>query len=321
MSDATTLGGATGVGSAATATLSERVRTYARLAKLSVYFHWVPALVAAAMLTSIDARTAAVLVAFVVAVVCVAASGGALDDVSGIRDGIDQYTYKPGETLRKVTDKPIVLGQLSEAQALRFAAVTGALGLVLGSAAIALAPHQPAWVWPVWLVLALAGIQYSYGLRLSYHAVGELVLGAAAAAVVCVPYGFATGTLNDTIAFEAFLTGAWFVQTTLFSSSQDREVDRRAGRLTMAARLSVRANRVFICSVFLAIWAATAVGFATGTLPVLLAIALVPCWALEAGQLFHGVGHSRWLMARAMGWHAFRLGLLALIVVNLIEFH
>ena len=88
--------------------------------------------------------------------------------------------------------------------------------------------------------------------------------------------------------------------------------------MTVAARLSPTANRRFIASVFVVGWTVTAIGFATAALEPALLVALLPALALQVGQLVHGLGRGRWLLARYLGWRAFDAGVAALVVVNLL---
>lgn len=298
------------------ASARERVRIYAHLANLRVYFHWAPVIVALSLLPNVDWRAIVSIALLALGTMGVASSGGALDDVSGFRDGIDQETYKPADELRSIKGKPIVLGLVSEQQALRFAAVTGAVGAGLGLLALVVAERSTVWLALVWLLIAACGIQYSYGLRFSYHGSGELVLGGAAGGVLLVGYVASAGTLTALAAFEAGLCCLWFAQVTLFSSTNDRDSDGAAGRMTIAARTSECRNDTVIGLTFALSWL-VAVAAVTQLGP-LAALSLLPCWILEVGQLRAGLGCRNWLRARALGWQAYRAGLLGLVAANLL---
>jgi 1,4-dihydroxy-2-naphthoate octaprenyltransferase len=302
------------------ATLGGRLYAYARLAKLGVYQHWAPVLVAWSLLEPpLSARAWAVLGLFLLSALLLAAAGAALDDVQGARDGLDEATYRPAEGLRRIDRKPLLLGELTEDQAVRFGRRLAVLGVVAGVAAVAVAPHRPLWLMLVFLVGGLAGVQYAYGLKLSYAGGGEWLLGILTTGTVTIPVALITGVSDWTTALTGMLIGWLFVQVTLFSNTADAEPDRAANRLTIAARLSPRANKRYIAAVFVAGWALVAAGLSSGELPPLLGLTLIPVWVLQLRQLWVGLGREQWLHARALGWRAFDLGLVAAIVANVAD--
>jgi 1,4-dihydroxy-2-naphthoate polyprenyltransferase len=299
----------------------ETLSAYARLSNLKVYFQWIPALVALSLVADpldLPAGAIAALVLFVVGVIATACSAGTLDDLQGARDGLDRQTYAGDDELRGVVGKPLITGEISEEAAHRFALVTGAIGLGLGLLAVVVAPEGHWWLLLAWPLAGWLATQYSWGIKLSYHGCGELLLGVEAVAIMLIPLAFLTGGVSDTGLFEALLLGTLFAQVTVFSSSQDAEIDRSFNRMTMAARLSPAANRRFIAAVFAGGWIVTAAGFATGALEPWLALALAPVWAIQVSQLRHGLGRGEWLVARHIGWRAFDAGFVALVLVNLV---
>jgi 1,4-dihydroxy-2-naphthoate octaprenyltransferase len=294
---------------------------YARLANLKVYFQWIPALVAWSLVPQpfgLSASELAALTLFAAGVIAVACAAGALDDVQGAADGIDQAAYAAEDALRSRAGKPLVQGEIDEQDARRFAITMAATGLGLGATAVLIAPHSPWWLVMSWLCAGYVATQYSYGLKVSYRGLGELLLALEAVAVFSVPVTFLTGAMSVQACFEAYLLGTLFAQVTLFSSSQDAEVDRAAGRMTMAARLSPGGNRRLIVTVFATGWTVTAVGLVTGVLSLWLVLALMPMWAIQGRQLVNGLGRRRWLLARFYGWRACDAGVLALVLVNLL---
>jgi 1,4-dihydroxy-2-naphthoate octaprenyltransferase len=301
--------------------LLRTISAYARLANLKVYFQWIPALVAWSLVPQPFGPSGsefAAMALFAAGVIAVACAAGALDDVQGAADGIDQAAYAVEDALRSRAGKPLVQGEIDERAARRFASATAALGLGLGAAAVLTAPHSPWWLVACWLLAGYAATQYSYGVKLSYHGLGELLLALEAVAVFSIPVVFLTGGMSVQACFEAYLLGTLFAQVTLFSSSQDAEVDRAAGRMTLAARLSPRGNRRLVATVFVTGWTVTTVGFATGALSPWLLPALMLMWAIQGMQLVNGLGRRRWLVARFYGWRAFDAGVLALVLVNLL---
>lgn len=294
---------------------------YVRLSNVKVYFQWIPAVAAWSLVPKpfdLPASAVLALVLFIAGVIATACCAGTLDDVQGFRDGLDQRTYADDQELRGVPGKPLLTGEITERAAYRFALVMGAIGYALGVTALAVAPHSPLWLFPCWTIAWYAATQYSYGVKLSYHGAGELLLATEAAAITLMTVTFLTGRVWDAVWFEAYLLATLFGQVTVFSSSQDAEIDREFNRMTMAARLSPAANRRLIATVFTVGWAVTATGFATGVLEPWLLVALLPCWSFQVRQLRHGLGRREWLLARYLGWRAFDAGFLALVAVNLV---
>lgn len=299
--------------------LRRTLAAYARLSNLKVYFQWIPAVAGWSLAPApfdLPAEAWLALGLFIAGVIVTACSAGTLDDVQGFRDGIDQRTYAQDDALRGVPGKPLVTGEISEDAAHRFALACGAAGLVLPALAILVAPEAPLWLVAAWAAAWYVATQYSYGLKLSYHGAGELVLALEAATFLLFALVLVHGELSATAWFQAYLVGTLFAQVTVFSSTQDAAIDREFDRMTVAARLSPRGNARFIATVFAVGWAMTAAGFATGALDSWLLVALLPTWALQFGQLVQGLGHRRWLVARHLGWRAFDAGFLALFVVN-----
>jgi 1,4-dihydroxy-2-naphthoate octaprenyltransferase len=301
-----------------------RAGAYMRLGKFQIYEHWLPALVAfSALARPADVSPGAALtLAFIAAAAaCFAAAGSALDDVQGIRDGIDRLTYNPQESQRNIRGKPLLLGELGEREATRFAtgcALAGALAIA-GMALVA--PHAPFWLIGTFAVLALAATQYSYGLKLSYRGIGELLLAVANAATLAIAYGLAAGQLPVAVLCEVMLLGFWMAQITVFSSVADVEHDRAAGRTTAVAMLDDRAHGHLIGAIFLTGWTLTVAALAAGALPPVLALGLLPAWWLQARQLRAAFRDGGWLRARRLGWRAYDLGVLAIVGANLLSLH
>lgn len=297
------------------------IHAYGRLGKLAIYEQWLVGPLVAWSLLDPASRGAAAGVG-VVALVCLAsasllAAASALDDVQGVRDGIDARTHEHGERARNIRRKPLLVGELSQRDAVRFAYGATCAGVAAGLAAFAVAPHRPAWLVAVFLAGAVLGVQYAYGLKVSYHGGGEALLFVMTAGTAAVPFILVEGGLTWAAFVESGLVGAWMIQANAFSNTADAESDRTAGRLTMAVRLAERGNRRFIASVFCASWTLILLGVALGALPAWILLALVPCAAIQVLQLRSGPGQGRWLSARRLGFRAFDAGALALIVVNL----
>jgi 1,4-dihydroxy-2-naphthoate octaprenyltransferase len=298
------------------------ISPYARLAKLGVYQHWLPVVVAWAVTpvaAADSSRGLLTLVLFWLSLVALAAAGAALDDVQGIRDGIDRATYKPEESLRRIKRKPLLLDELTEHQAEQFGRGLAVGGAALGVAAVIVAPYHPWYVGALFLAGGLAGVQYAYGLKFSYLGGGEILIGLVTGGSIAVPCMMVSGQLPTDVLLVSILVGVWFIQVTAFSNTADAPEDVKFDRRTFATRFTLTQNRIYITSWFALSFAVAAAGLATGELPGWLAVAMIPCWALQVGQLVTGVGEQRWLLARMLGWRAYDAGCLAIIAVYAVE--
>lgn len=289
------------------------------LGKLGIVELWLGLFVGVSLLGGravTDARGASILALTFVSSVAVFAMTCSLDDIAGVRDGVDQANHL--RSARWGVSKPILDGRLTERRAFTFVHVLAAVTALGYGGVIALAWPLPGWVVAMMTCVILLAANYSYGLKLSYHGAGELVVFAACAGTVLIPHGLIERTPSSAAAFCAALVGSWNVQVVVFSNTEDAEGDRATGRKTIAASTSRRGNRVYITSVFLFFWAFTAAALASGVVPVAYAVALAPVWALQAYQLWIGVREERWLCARLLGFRVVRLGVAALLMVHLL---
>ena len=296
-----------------------RARAFFALGKLRIIELWLGFFVGVSLLDGgvvHDGRALIILALILVAGVAVIAATCSLDDIAGVRDGVDQVTHEGGA--RWGVDKPILTGDLAERQAFGFVHVLGAIAVSASATAIALA-----WPLPPWLLIALpammlVALAYSYGPKLSYHGAGELALWVGAAGTVLLPYALVTRAASAIVLVEAALVGLWHAQVVVCSNSHDATGDRATGRMTIAARTSARGNRRYVAGVFALSAAVGAVALATGVLPPGYLLALAPVWLVQAYQLWLGVGRGRWLDARRVGFRVVRLGVVALVVANLL---
>lgn len=302
--------------------LRRRVGAYRQLSKLYVFDQYLGVPLAWSLFgpgTATAARTLAVLAVCLVCVVAVVAASVALDDVQGFRDGSDSENYTPRDGApRKRFRKPLLDGQLSEHDALRFATGAAALGLVALVAAFAVAPLRPWWAWVAAGLCTLASLQYSWGLKLSYVGLEEPILILGTACTMLIPFGLVTGQATATALLEAALFGFWMMSVSVFSNTHDAEADRKVGRFTVPARMSAGANRRFIVAVFGCCWVLLVAGLASGVLPWWLALAIVPALAIQSSQLRAGLGRGDSLLARTLGFKAYRAMIAALIASNLL---
>jgi 1,4-dihydroxy-2-naphthoate octaprenyltransferase len=295
-----------------------RLRSFFELGKLKIVELWLGFFVGVSLIgrpALEDGRTIAILAAILITGIAVIAATCSLDDITGVRDGVDQANHLEGA--RWGVAKPILTGALAERHAFRFVHVLGAIGVLSYGVALALAWPLPAWLVITMTAMMLLALNYSYGLKLSYHGLGELVIFVGGAGTVLVPYALATGSIRASVIVSAILVGAWHAQVVVFSNTKDRAGDRATHRMTIAARTSPRGNKIYIASLFAIVWAVTAVALAEHLLTPWSIAALAPVWGLQLYQLWSGLAEEQWLRARLAGFRVLRLGIVAMTVVNL----
>jgi 1,4-dihydroxy-2-naphthoate octaprenyltransferase len=262
-----------------------------------------------------DWRAVLTLVLILLVGIAVIAATCSLDDLIGWRDGVDQANHIG--RARSGVNKPLLSGRLRAEQASSFIVLLGAV-IVLGIAAtVALAWPLPIWLVALMLVMMAVALNYSYGLKLSYHGAGELVIWVGGAGTVLIPYALVAQELTPMLLLQSFLVGSWHAQVVVFSNTYDVQGDRATGRRSIATRLSAPANKAFITAVFVLSWLVTLGFFGAGLASPWLLVALVPVWFLQVRQLVQGVGQQQWLLARRTGFWVLRVGILALTVANL----
>jgi 1,4-dihydroxy-2-naphthoate octaprenyltransferase len=288
------------------------------LGKLRIVELWLGFFVGVSLLgrrVAYDGRAPAILGLVLLLGVAVIAVTCGLDDIRGARDGVDRANHRDGR--RWGVDKPILSGKLTEPEALDLVCIAGAIGLACLAAVLVLAWPLPAWVVAATVAMVLVPPNYSYGLKLSYLGLGELVAFTGGFGTVMIPYTLVAGEASSAVVVSSALVGAWHAQVVMCSNSHDAEGDRAMGRSTIAACLSTRGNRIYIASTFVACWALTGVAFASGAAPIHYLPVLLPVWAMQAFQLWIGVRHGQWLRARLLGFRVLRLGVFALTLSNI----
>ncbi|MGV9357839.1 UbiA family prenyltransferase [Streptomyces misionensis] len=307
---------------AATAHGRGRLRAYARLGKLDVYDYYLGIFLAlAATLFPLGAFTAGqalVLVLFLVGEIAVLMAMVALDDVTGFRDGSDLANYGPDNPLRSKARKPLVAGALTVPQALRFAWTSAAAGAVLWAAAVAVAPHRPPWALAAAAALFVVSLQYSYGLKISYHGFQEVFLVALGAVLVIVPYGLLTGEYSGFLMVQAVLFGFGPLMFGVYSNTNDVAGDRAVGRPTVAALVSERGNAVFIAALSATEFLIGALASLTGTAPWWFVPLMLPATALRTRQYLTGFVRGDIMTARRTGFAVHRLSVVLMTVANLL---
>lgn len=298
-----------------------KARSYFRLGKLDVYDYYLSVLVVVAAvlpLVADGARTIPMLVLFLLGEVCTLVALVTFDDVTGFRDGSDIANYGPNNPLRKKLRKPLVAGTLTEREALRFGWIAAGAGALLWGAAIAIAPHRPLWTIVVIAATYVIALQYSYGLKLSYHGLQEAFLVALGTVLVLAPYGLATGEFSGFLLVQAVLFGLGPLMFGVYSNTNDVEGDRGVGRPTVAALTSPRGNAMFIGALSLGEFLLGLLASMTGVAPWWFVVLLLPASALRARQYHLGFGLGDIMRARRLGFRVHRAYVVLLIVANLL---
>ncbi|WP_414944512.1 UbiA family prenyltransferase [Amycolatopsis sp. cmx-11-32] len=296
-----------------------RGKAYFRLAKLDIVDYYLGVAVVWTLLAPMSRFDPGVLLAigvFLLGEVFVIAAMVALDDLTGYRDGSDITNYSPDDPQRKRYRKPLVAGTLGEAQVLRFAWVTAVIGAALWLTAIMLAPHRPAWTVLLIVVTYFFSLQYSWGVKLSYHGFQEFFIAALGWALVLAPYGLATGEFTGFALAQALLFGLGPLLFGVYSNTNDVDGDRRVGRPTVAALTSPRGNMFFVIAVSAAEFALIVAVPALGG-PLWFPFALLPTIGSRMRQVWLGFALGDIMRARMLGIRIHRITVLTLVVVNL----
>ncbi|MFF9476883.1 UbiA family prenyltransferase [Streptomyces roseolus] len=299
-----------------------RLRIYARLGKLDVYDYYLGTFIALSAVLppagALTGRTAALFGVFLVGQVLLLMAMTAFDDVTGFRDGSDITNYGPDHPLRNVQRKPLVAGTLTVPEALRFAWGSAVLAALLFGATALLAPHRPAWTTIGLVVLWVVTLQYSYGVKLSYHGFQELYLVALGFALVILPYGMVTGQATGFLLVQAVLFGFGPLMFGVYSNTNDVEGDRAVGRPTVAALVSERGNARFIGALSLAEFLTIAVASLVGVAAWWFVLVMLPASLLRLRQYLLGFRSGDIMRARRTGFAVHRLGVVLMIAANLL---
>lgn len=297
-----------------------------RLSKVRVFQHYF-GLVLAWLLLSPEAlarpgATAAMFL-FLLGSVAIVACACASDDIAGFRDGSDLMNYRSDEKLRDIRAKPLLTGTVTERQALVFAAGSGVVALLAGTAAFwVLGWDSPLSSYVLYLLGFVFSVQYSVGLKVSYRrGGGETLLCLATAAGLLAPFLAVNREWTWPAVAQALLLGIWLVMVSSYSNVNDVAGDRMAGRRTLAVTTG-GALQSAAMTVFFLISAGllTALAFTDGW-PSWLLLAAFPATVLHAAQLYQGPVRRRWLRARKLGLIAYNLGFVGIAVPTFFALH
>lgn len=296
---------------------AHRLRVFFELGKFKIVELWLGFFVGVALLGQArlhDERSLGILALILMAGIAVIAATCSLDDVMGVRDGVDQANHRDGA--RWGVDKPLLTERLDERSAFRFVHLLGVIAALGYAGVLVLAWPLPGWLLATMTAMMLLAINYSYGLKLSYRGAGEAVIFAGGVGTVLLPYALVAKAAPPIVLVSAVLVGSWHAQVVMFSNTNDAAGDRATGRMTIAARTSPRGNAIFISCVFVLVWGFTAFAFAARSIPSWYALALVPVWALQVAQLWLGLRRKQWLTARLLGFRVLRVGIIGLTALN-----
>ncbi len=295
---------------------------YLRLAKVDVPELWIGVPIAWTLVPP-DKRLSAIVVFSLllswIAVVSTTSAAQALDDYQGWHDGTDHENYDPASG-RSRSRKPLLEGELKPSQALRFGIALAVVGVGCLVAMAVLASFEPWWAWLGMAISVAAALQYSFGAKLSYRWLGggEITLALAMACTLAMPYAVVTKALPGAVIVESVLLGFWILQVSICSSTNDAIGDRRAGRRTVAATVSMSANERFVAGVVAFQWCIGVAAVVAGILSGWQALALLPSFVLQVFQLHRGVRGHDWIAARKLGFRSMRLGGFLLMLANIL---
>ncbi|MFD9872556.1 UbiA family prenyltransferase [Streptomyces niveus] len=303
-----------------------RFVAYARLAKfefvLDYYLSMLVLWTALAGSVRFAGDTWTTLLLFLLGEIGVISAVMALDDVNGIKDGSDRANYlgTGGTPLRPLERKPLLTGALTVPQATRFGYLSLLWGTVFWTASAFAAPERPLWALLVTGLVLFAGFQYSWGLKLSYRGLGEVLIMGCPLVIVVAPYGFVTGHLPAIVLVQAVLFGLWQILVSCYSNTKDISGDAAVGRSTVAVHTSERGNLVFIGALSAVDLLLTVGASAVGWAPWWFFAALLPEMALRLRQFTSFSRNGDALLARRRGVVAFRTGVAGIVLANLIHF-
>lgn len=298
-----------------------KLRAYARLAKLDMFDYYLSVLVVWTLLAPaarLDGQHLLTLAVFLLSEICLIAALVAFDDVTGYRDGSDGINYGPDAPARRLARKPLLAGTLSEAEAVRFGWWAAAVGTLLLAASVALAPSRPVWVVVAAVVYLVLCVQYSWGLKISYHGGQEAFIAGLGVAVMLIPYGLTSAGNTGFAIVQAVLFGLGILLVGAYSNINDITGDRAVQRPTVAATVSPRGNAIFIGALSLAEAMIIIGSVVAGVAPWWFPLAMLPVMMLRGVQLRKGLVRGEILPARRLGIRVHRVAVAALVVVNLL---
>lgn len=297
-----------------------KVRAYVRLAKLDIFDYYLGLLVVWSLLPVqawFEGRVLATLALFLLAEVCTVAATVAFDDVTGYRDGSDAFNYGPDAPARRLARKPLLTGELTVPEAVRFGwSALGAATLSAG-AAVAVAPFHPMWAIIVTAVSLAAAVQWSWGLKLSHRGFNEMILAGVGVAWLLAPHGLVAGSASGFVAVQAVVFGMGPLLFGVYSNTNDVAGDTKVGRRTAATMLSPRGNALFIAGLSVLQMLIIVGAPLAGVAPWWFWLAMLPAIVLRIRQVHVGLVRHDVLTARKAGISTHRVTVALLVAANL----
>ncbi|MGV9680569.1 UbiA family prenyltransferase [Nocardia sp. NPDC003482] len=297
----------------------DKLTGFLRLSKIAVFQHYFGWILAWLSLDPIVARRPTVVLAmmwFLVGSIAIVATTCAIDDIVGFRNGSDAINYRAEETRRDIRRKPLLSGTVSERQAIIFVICAAAIAIFAGVIAFwSLGWQSPNFAYLMYLAGFILSIQYSAGLRMSYHLGGaEMLLFGATACGLYAPFLAVAGHWTRSVAAEGVLLGLWMLMVSSYSNVNDIVGDRMVGRKTLAtvsnsASLAAVLSLLVTGSIAATVWLVVGAGFPWWTF-----LTMVPPTFLHVRQLHLGPVRKQWLDARRMGMYAYNLGFLGIAI-------
>ncbi|WP_018685769.1 UbiA family prenyltransferase [Actinokineospora enzanensis] len=303
--------------SAAATRARARLGAYIRLAKLDVWDYYL-AFPLAWALAGFGPGAFGVLMVFGLGTVCVVSGAVAFDDVTGYRDGSDAANYGPDAPARRLARKPLLTGELTESEAVRFGYLAAMSGALLWALTVLIAPFAPLWTILLAAACLFSAVQYSWGLRISYHGWQEVFLAGFGVGLVFVGLGLTTGAVGGFAAVQGVLFGLGPLLFGVYSNTRDAAGDAAVGRPTLAVLLTEQGNRAFIAALTVTEIALVVTSAGLGPAPWWFALAMLPALGVRVAQLRRGVGLGDLLAARKLGLLAHRLTTVTLVVVDVV---
>lgn len=303
--------------------LRDRILPYTRLAKLEFFDFYLSIPVVWALLP-VSQRLAGdsllTVFLFLVGELGVVTAVMVFDDITGYLDGSDHANYL-GENsgLRPLHRKPLLTGALTLTQARRFGVLAIAWGVFFWGLTILVAPHRPLWAVVLVVATLVSTVQYSWGAKLSYHGLGELLIALSPAAIVIAPYALVTGEVTGLVVTSALLFGLWQILVSGYSNTNDIAGDTSVGRSTVAVRSGRRGNQIFLGALTTLDLLLIGGSALLGQTPWWFPLALLPVVALRLRQYVGFLGDGNALLARRRGVIVHRVGVAALVLVPLVH--
>ncbi|MGK8524931.1 UbiA family prenyltransferase [Nocardia asteroides] len=292
--------------------LTAKFVSYCRLAKLDAYhqlYGWLLAVLLLRKDALLTPRADLALALVLVTTFGIKCASCAADDIMGFRNGGDAMNYRTLE-YRPPSRKPLLTGMLSESEAVSFTVVMTLIGLAAGFGALFVLDWDvPVGVVILFAIMSAVAVQYSYGLKLSYHPGGlELVVFSVSACTVLLPYWLIADGVSSNAITLSLLMGVWLVLVVSYANLPDREGDAAVGRRTIAVIASPRTvdallGVLCVLAVVFAIWP-----FARGTLSAPALLCVVPVLVMNVVQFYVGVIRKEALRARMIGFYAIDVG-------------